>query len=103
MLRDLSSLVHRQLQITISRNKSRNFSENSAPMGYHMYAKGSPLGTIGGLEALRLVPPEVPEADNNTVERVSTARPEDPSHMTTLEKQCTCTPPTADYDIKDQE
>ncbi|EEY68726.1 Voltage-gated Ion Channel (VIC) Superfamily [Phytophthora infestans T30-4] len=64
MLRELSSLVHRQLQLTNSRNKSRNLSENSAPMGFNMFTNGPPLGTLGGLEALRLVPPEMPQAIN---------------------------------------
>ncbi|KAG2824838.1 hypothetical protein PC119_g11215 [Phytophthora cactorum] len=35
MLRELNSLVHRQLQITVSRNKNRNLSENCAPMGFN--------------------------------------------------------------------
>ncbi|KAE8899343.1 hypothetical protein PF005_g4049 [Phytophthora fragariae] len=87
MLRDLSSLVHRQLQITISRNKSRNFSENSAPMGYHMYAKGLPLGTIGGLEALRLVPPEVPDLTGEAVESFTRIRPEDSSSISSAPAQ----------------
>ncbi|KAG1693455.1 hypothetical protein DVH05_023539 [Phytophthora capsici] len=66
MLRDLSALLHRQLQITMSRNKSRNLSENCSPMGLNMYSKTSPTGTLGGLEALRLVPPEMPESINRT-------------------------------------
>lgn len=48
-------------------------------MGYHMYAKGSPLGTIGGLEALRLVPPEVPDMANDAVESFTNIRPENSS------------------------
>ncbi|KAG3151811.1 hypothetical protein PI126_g10808 [Phytophthora idaei] len=39
MLRELNSLVHRQLQITVSRNKNRNLSENCAPMGFNTCLK----------------------------------------------------------------
>ncbi|GMF19775.1 unnamed protein product [Phytophthora lilii] len=38
-----------------------------------MYTKGPALGTLGGLEALRLVPPEVPEAVSEAVEAFARA------------------------------
>ncbi|POM77210.1 Voltage-gated Ion Channel (VIC) Superfamily [Phytophthora palmivora] len=70
MLRDLNSLAHRQLQITVSRNKNRNLSENCAPLGFNMYNKGPPLS---GIEALRLVSPEIPEAINDAVKAFNAA------------------------------
>ncbi|KAL4155311.1 hypothetical protein PRNP1_007421 [Phytophthora ramorum] len=77
MLRDLNSLVHRQVQLTTSRNKNRNLSENCAPLGYNMFTKGPPLGILGGLEALRLVPPEAPEVLQDAVDAFASARPMD--------------------------
>ncbi|ETP31232.1 hypothetical protein F442_19886 [Phytophthora nicotianae P10297] len=82
MLRELSSLVHRQLQLTVSRNKNRNLSENCSPMGFNMYTKGPPLGTLGGLEALRLVPPEIPQAINSAVDAFNAAAAK-PTHSVT--------------------
>ncbi|GMF18060.1 unnamed protein product [Phytophthora fragariaefolia] len=70
MLRDLNALI------TVSRNKYRNFSENSTPLGFHLYARSSQLGNIGGLEALRLVPPEVPEVINDVVGGVKSVQTE---------------------------
>ncbi|POM58180.1 Voltage-gated Ion Channel (VIC) Superfamily [Phytophthora palmivora] len=86
MLRDLNSLAHRQLQITVSRNKNRNLSENCAPLGFNMYNKGPPLS---GIEALRLVSPEIPEAINDAVKAFNAAasKQNDSTPKISLEKK----------------
>jgi hypothetical protein len=46
-------------------------------LSYNVYAKGTPLGTLGALEALRLVPPEVPESVIEAVDAFANPRPAD--------------------------
>ncbi|KAF1782690.1 hypothetical protein GQ600_25740 [Phytophthora cactorum] len=43
------------------------------PMGFNTFTKGPPLGTLGGLEALRLVPPEMPQAINSALDAFNSA------------------------------
>ncbi|OWZ16320.1 Voltage-gated Ion Channel [Phytophthora megakarya] len=88
-LRELSTLAHRQLQLTVSRNKNRNLSENCAPLGFNMYNKGPPLGTLSGIEALRLVPPDEPESINVAIKAFNAAasKHSEPRSKPTLEKK----------------
>ncbi|KAG7382569.1 Potassium voltage-gated channel sub H member 8 [Phytophthora boehmeriae] len=90
MLRDLSVLVHRQLQVTVARNKNRSLSENIAPSSFQVLTNNSPLRNFGGLDPTRLIPTESPMdspkevdigIDTNTDSTPVGGTPIDPAEM----------------------
>lgn len=69
----LTTLLQRQLQNTASKNGKRKINESYARQGFNNFAKGPITGSMGGIEVLRLVSPEIPKAVNNALDAFNTA------------------------------